>query len=86
MGLTALGASLLRRCFWAGTWGAGVAIGVAAGGRLTVIGGEASVPGVEPLQLTRDVVVLPALAGGSVFAVHLVGQLSIALTRRARSG
>lgn len=86
MGLSAAAMSLARRCFWAGTWGAGVVIGVAAGGWLTVIGGEGSVPGVEPLRITRDVVVLPLLAGGSVFALHLLGQLFVALARRARPG
>lgn len=79
------GASLLRRLFWAGTWGVGVAIGVAAGGWLTVIGGDASVPGAESLRLTWDVLVLPALAGGFVFAAHLLGQLIITLARRTAS-
>lgn len=84
MGVSALGTSLLRRCFWAGTWAAGVAVGVAAGEWFTVIGGEASVPGGESFRITGDVAVLPALAGGTVFAVHLAGQLLLALARRAR--
>ncbi len=67
------GARFARALFWAATWGVGVEIGVALGGWLTVVGG-AGTPGVEALDLTQDVVVLPAIAGSVVFVIHLLGQ------------
>lgn len=76
---------VLRGIFWAATWGVGAAIGVALGGWLTVVGGGAGAPGVEALDLTEDLLLLPLLAGGVVFGVHLAGQLLVALVRRARS-
>jgi len=77
--------SVLRAVFWAATWGVGAGIGVALGGWLTAVGG-AGAPGVESLDLMEDVVLLPVLAGGVVFLVHLAGQLAIHGVRRARSG
>lgn len=79
------GRRLLTGLFWAATWGLGAAIGVALGGWLTVVGGGASAPGVESLDIVQDVIVLPLIAGGAVFAIHLVGQLVVVLVRRARS-
>jgi hypothetical protein len=71
--------------FWAATWGVGVALGVAAGGWLTVVGGSGA-PGAESLDVMQDVVYLPAAAGGAVFALHLMGQSLTALVRRHRPG
>jgi len=65
---------------WAATWGVGVAIGVALGGWLTVIGG-AGTPGVGALDITQDVIVLPGLAGIAVMAVHFLGQAVVGLWR-----
>ncbi len=62
-----------RAMAWAATWGIGVALGVALGGWLTVVGG-AGAPGVAELDLIEDVLVLPATAGLVVFALHLLGQ------------
>jgi hypothetical protein len=76
---------VLRGLFWAATWGVGAGIGVALGGWLTAVGG-AGAPGVESLNLFEDVVLLPLLAGGAVFFVHLAGQLIVHVIRRTRSG
>lgn len=75
----------LRALFWAATWGVGAGIGVALGGWLTAVGG-AGAPGVESLDLMEDVLLLPLLAGGVVFLVHLAGQLVFHGVRKARSG
>lgn len=82
--MTLAGAKVARALFWAATWGVGVAIGVALGGWLTVVGG-AGTPGVEALDLTQDVIILPAIAGSVVFAIHLLGQGIVAVVRRARA-
>ena len=74
-----------RGVFWAATWGVGAAIGVAVGGWLTAVGG-AGAPGVESLELAEDLIVLPALAGLSVFGLHIVGQVVLGSIRRLRSG
>ncbi|PKQ29547.1 MAG: hypothetical protein CVT60_04820 [Actinobacteria bacterium HGW-Actinobacteria-10] len=79
MGLPVL--RLARSIFWALTWGLGVAVGVAAGGWLTVVGGTGA-PGAGSLDIVQDVFVLPSAAGGAVFALHLAGQAVIALIRR----
>ena len=73
-----------RAAFWAATWGVGVAIGVALGGWLTVVGG-AGTPGTGSLDIAEDVLLLPGLAGVLVFGIHLVGQVVVALVgvRRA---
>lgn len=76
---------IVRGLFWAATWGVGTGIGVALGGWLTAVGG-AGAPGVEALDLVEDVVLLPLLAGGAVFFVHLAGQLIVYAIRGARSG
>ncbi|MDP2182475.1 MAG: hypothetical protein Q8K99_07885 [Actinomycetota bacterium] len=73
-----------RAMLWAATWGAGVAIGVALGGWLTVVGGVGT-PGPSSLSLTEDVFVLPGLAGGVVFLFHLAGQILVAAIRSRRS-
>ena len=70
--------------FWAATWGVGVAIGVAVGGWLTVVGG-AGAPGAESLDIMSDVVLLPLVAGGAVFCLHLAGSAITALVRRSRA-
>lgn len=82
--MVSAGARFARALFWAATWGVGVAIGVALGGWLTVVGG-AGTPGVEALDLTQDVVVLPVIAGSIVFVIHLLGQGIVAMVRRARA-
>lgn len=73
-----------RALFWAATWGVGVAIGVALGGWLTVTGG-AGAPGAGSLDMTEDLVVLPLLVGGVVFAVHFVGQFLVSRIRLIRA-
>lgn len=83
-GEASVGFQPLRAAFWAGTWGVGVALGVALGGWLTVVGGTGT-PGVESLDLAEDVIALPLAVGGAVFAVHFVGQIVVALIRRGRS-
>ena len=82
--MTSAGARFVRALFWAATWGVGVAIGVALGGWLTVVGG-AGTPGVEALDLTQDVIVLPIIAGSIVFFLHLLVQGVVVLVRRART-
>ena len=72
-----------RRVFWALTWGVGVAVGVMAGGWLTIVGGSAA-PGGETPDLFGDLVVLPAIVGGAVAVLHLLGQLVVVVARRAR--
>ncbi|MHB9004174.1 MAG: hypothetical protein ACYC6C_08925 [Coriobacteriia bacterium] len=79
MGISA--SQLARSVFWAFTWGVGVALGVAAGGWLTVVGGTGA-PGADSLDIMQDVVVLPLAAGGAVVALHLAGQAVMALVRR----
>lgn len=74
-----------RGVFWALTWGAGTAIGVAAGAWLTAVGGTGA-PGLESIDTFGDLVVLPLLAGGAVVVAHLAGQGVVAVVRRARSG
>ncbi len=74
----------VRSLLWAFTWGLGAAIGVAMGGWLTVVGGEAS-PGAESLDLVHDVLVLPVLAGLGVMALHLVGQALVSVARSVRA-
>ena len=69
-----------RALFWSLTWGMGVAVGVAAGGWLTLVGG-AGAPGSEALEPISDLVVLPAIGGGVVVFLHLVGQLTAAALR-----
>ncbi len=76
-------ATSLRVVFWAATWGVGVAIGVALGGWLTVVGG-AGAPGTESLELAEDVLLLPGLAGSVTFLVHLAGQAVVAALRAER--
>lgn len=70
--------------FWALTWGVGTAVGVALGGWLTLVGG-AGAPGTEALEPLADLVILPAIAGGSVTLVHLMGQLIAAAIRGRRA-
>ena len=81
--MASAGGRIARALFWAATWGVGVAIGVALGGWLTVVGG-AGTPGVEALDLTQDMIVLPAIAGSVVFVLHLLGQGIVTLIRSAR--
>jgi hypothetical protein len=71
--------------FWAATWGVGAAIGVAVGGWLTAVGG-AGAPGVESLDLTEDVLLLPLLTGLAVFSAHILLQLVVGFVRRGRAG
>ena len=76
--------SVAGAVFWAMTWGVGVAAGVALGGWLTLVGG-AGAPGAEALEPLADLVVLPALAGGSVALIHLVGQVIASALRGRRA-
>jgi len=80
----AVAKSLGSAVFWAATWGVGVAIGVALGGWLTVVGG-AGTPGVESLDIIEDVLLLPGIVGFVVFCVHLVGQGLVGIIRRDRA-
>lgn len=82
--MASTGLGPLRAAFWAATWGLGVAIGVALGGWLTVVGG-AGTPGVESLDLAQDVFALPLAVGGGVFVLHLIGQIAVGLVRRIRA-
>ena len=82
--MASAGTRFTRALFWAATWGVGVAIGVALGGWLTVVGG-AGTPGVEALDLTQDMIVLPVIAGSVVFVLHLLGQGIVTLARRTRA-
>ncbi len=77
--------TLPRRLFWALTWGLGVAIGVAAGGWLTVVGGSGA-PGTESLDFVGDLIVLPLIVGSCVAVVHFLGGLLVTALRRARPG
>lgn len=65
---------VIAALFWAGTWGLGAAIGVALGSWLTVASGSGA-PGIETLDITQDVIVLPSVAGGGVILLHLVWQI-----------
>lgn len=70
---------------WALSWGVGAAIGIAAGAWLTVVG-EAGAPGVESLDPTSDLVMLPLAALVVVSLVHLAVQAGAAKVRGMRSG
>jgi len=72
--------SLPATVFWAGTWAAGAAIGVALGAWLTVVSG-AGAPGVQSLDIAEDLLMLPALTGVAVFLVYLAGSGVVALVR-----
>jgi len=71
-----------RRLFWALTWGVGVALGVAAGGWLTVAG--SGVVGLDSPDLMTDVVVLPLVVGSLVVVVHFAGSLFWNVVRKSR--
>jgi len=73
-----------RAVVGAAAWGIGVVVGVALGGWLTVVGG-AGTPGVEALDFMEDLVVLPGLAGATVFLFHLIGQYVVFVVRRRRA-
>lgn len=73
-----------RAVLWAATWGIGVALGVALGGWLTVVGGVGT-PGTASLNLVEDVFALPGLAGGVVFLAHLGGAVIVAAVRSRRA-
>lgn len=69
---------------WSATWGMGVALGVAAGGWLTVVGGSGA-PGAEGLQPVSDLVVLPAMAFAIVVAAQMVVRVAVAALRGRRA-
>ncbi len=75
--------SIGRRLFWALTWGTGVAIGVAAGGWLTIAG--SGVVGLESPDLMTDLVVLPVIVGALVAVVHFAGSLVVGVFRKTRA-
>ena len=66
--------------FWACAWGVGVALGVALGGWLTLVGGSGA-PGAEGLDAVSDLVVLPLAAAGATIIVHLLGQVVASAVR-----
>lgn len=65
---------------WSVSWGVGVALGVMLGAWLTAVGG-AGAPGPESLEVTSDLVALPAVAGGVVAGLHFAFQLVVAALR-----
>ncbi len=69
--------------FRAATWGVGVAAGVALGSWLTVVGG-AGAPGLESIDPGTDLLMLPAAAGGAMFALQLAGGSAAAAWRAKR--
>lgn len=69
---------------WSATWGLGVALGVAAGGWLTVVGGSGA-PGAEGLQPVSDLVVLPAIAFVVVVAAQMIVRIAVAAFRGRRA-
>jgi len=75
--------SLLSAVGWSLTWAVGAAIGVALGAYLTVLGASAA-PGDVALDST-ELLLLPAIAAGVVFAVSLLLRIGAALVRRVLS-
>lgn len=72
---------LAKALLWSMTWGAGVSIGVALGGWLTLVGG-AGAPGTSGLDPVSDLLVLP----GIVFVVVVVLQLIVRVLAAALRG
>jgi hypothetical protein len=72
---------ILLRAF---AWGTGVALGVALGGWLTVVG-SVGAPGAAALDPWSDLMLYPLGAFGVVFAAYLVCGLLLAAVRRRRS-
>jgi hypothetical protein len=68
---------------WSLSWGLGAGLGVAAGAWLTVVG-QAGAPGVESLDPGSELLALPAIVFGVVFATHLLWQVVLALYRGLR--
>lgn len=68
---------------WALTWSLGAALGVALGGYLILVSGSGA-PGEQAIDPVTDLVLLPAIAFGVVFVVHLAGQFTVALVRGRR--
>lgn len=71
---------LAEALFWSASWGLGAALGVALGGWLTLVGG-AGAPGVQGLDPTVDLGLLPLGAFAVVALVHLIGQVIAAILR-----
>ncbi len=65
---------------WSVTWALGVAVGVAAGGWLTVTGG-AGAPGAPALDPLSDLVLLPGAAFAVVFGLQVAVRLAGAALR-----
>jgi hypothetical protein len=72
-----------RGFLWAGAWGVGAGIGVALGAWLTVAG-QSGVPG-GTIDTSGELIRLPLLAAGAVFAADLGVQVVIAAVRRRRT-
>ena len=74
--------SMGQRLFWSLTWGVGVALGVAAGGWLTIAG--SGVVGLDSPDLMNDLVVLPLIVGSLVALAYFLGSFVVGLFRKAR--
>ena len=68
----------------AGTWGLGVAIGVALGGWLTATSGSGA-PGAAALDVPRDLVLVPLASGALVFALVFLALILFGLVLRSRA-
>lgn len=78
--------SLRQALLWSATWAFGVAVGVALGGWLTLVGGSGA-PGAGALDPLTDLVVLPGVAFIAMLVVQLLVRVSIAAARgRAHRG
>ena len=76
--------SPIRAASAAVPWALGVAIGVALGGWITVTSGSGA-PGAIALDVGRDLVLVPALAGLAVFVALFGVGLLFALVKSLRA-
>ncbi len=70
-------------CAWALTWAVGAGLGVALGGYLTLVSGSGA-PGTNAIDPATDLVVLPAIAFVTVFAVGIGGRIVVGAVRGRR--
>lgn len=75
---------LARTAAFSAAWGLGVGGGVALGAVLTAMSG-AGAPGLTAVDVTADLLRVPAIVGGAVFAVHLAFTLAFAAFRGRRA-
>lgn len=73
-----------RAATTAAAWALGVALGVALGGWITVTSGSGA-PGAIALDVNRDLLLIPALAGLAVFLVLFVAGLLLQFVRALRA-